>query len=150
MTLNNQEIKDLARKVLEDGYLMSLGTVDEGGVWVADVIYIHDENFNLYWLSFPHHRHSKAIEGSPKVACAITTSWETGNERALQIEGVAEKIDGPLFEYEKKLASKRGMMIPSVAGRVLEDGHSWYVLKPTKIELIHNKPFGYKKQNVEL
>jgi len=148
--MNKDEIKNLAIKVLEDGYLMSLGTVDDGGVWVADVIYIYDENLNLYWLSFPRARHSKAIESNKKVACTITTSWETGQERALQIEGVAEKVEGPLFEYEKKLASKRGMQIPEVAGKVLEDGHSWYVLRPTKVELIHNEPFGYKKQIVDL
>ena len=148
--MNKEEIKNLAIKVLEDGYLMSLGTVDDGGVWVADVIYIHDENFNLYWLSFPQTRHSKAIENNGKVACTITTSWETNMERALQIEGVAEKVDGPLFEYEKKLALKRGMEVPEKAGYVLEDGHSWYVLKPTKVELIHSQPFGYKKQIVVL
>lgn len=148
--MSKEEIKKLAEKVLEDGFVMSLGTLDEGGVWVADVIYIHDEDLNLYWLSFPHHRHSKAIEKNKKIACTITTSWETDKERALQIEGLAKKIEGPLFEYEKKLASKRGMRTPEVAGKVLEDGHSWYIIEPTKIELIHNEPFGYKKQIVDL
>lgn len=148
--MEKEAIKNLARKVLEDAYFMSLGTLDDGGVWVSEVLYIHDESFNLYWLSFPHARHSKAIEVNKKVACTITASWETDKERALQIEGVAEKVEGPLFEYEKRLASKRGMMIPEIAGRVLEDGHSWYVLRPMKVELIHNEPFGYQKQNVDL
>jgi len=148
--MDKLEIKKLALKVGEEGYLMSLGTVDDGGVWVADVIYIMDENFNLYWLSLPSARHSKAIEINSKVACAITTSWETDKERALQVEGFAEKVEGPLFEFEKKLAEKRGMKIPAVAGSDLEKGHSWYVLKQTKVELIHNEHFGYEKQIVDL
>ncbi|HEY4516009.1 MAG TPA: pyridoxamine 5'-phosphate oxidase family protein [Candidatus Paceibacterota bacterium] len=148
--MNKEGIRNLAEKVLEDGYVMSLGTVDEGGVWVADVIYIKDDKFNLYWISLPNTRHSKAIEKNNKVACTITASRKTHDERALQIEGVVEKIEGSLFEYEKKLEEKRGLKIPERAGEILEKGQSWYVLKPTKIEVIHSKSFGYKKETVEL
>jgi uncharacterized protein YhbP (UPF0306 family) len=148
--MGNDELKNLALKVLEDGYVMSLGTLDDGGVWVADVIYVHDENFNLYWLSLPNVRHSQAIEKNKKVACTVTASWTTDKERALQIEGVGEKIEGTLFEFEQKLEIKRGMDVPKVAGEVLEDGHSWYKLTPTKIELLHSEHFGYKKQILDL
>src|SRR3989344_4835344 len=144
--MGNEEMKGLARQVLEEGYLMSLGTVDEGGVWVADVIYIHDEAFNLYWLSMPHVRHSKAIEENSKVACTITASWKTDAERALQIEGIAERIEGPMFELEKRLESKRGLPLPDEPGEILKKGHSWYMLKPTKIELLHSQSFGYDKK----
>ena len=52
-----RDIKRLIKEVLEKGYLMSLGTVDEGGVWVSDVIYVFDDEFNLYWISDPDTRH---------------------------------------------------------------------------------------------
>ncbi len=148
--MDNDGLKELARKVLEDGYLMSLGTLDEGGVWVADVIYVHDERFNLYWVSMPGTRHSRAIEGNSRVACAVTASHETNKERALQIEGVVEKVEGPLFECEKKLEAKRGLPVPRAAGEILEKGHVWYVLKPTKVELMHSEPFGYEKKSIPL
>ncbi len=148
--MDNDGLKELARKVLEDGYLMSLGTADEGGVWVADVIYVHDEQFNLYWVSMPGTRHSRAIEGNNRVACAVTASQEVGKERALQISGVAEKVDGPLFELEKKHRTKRRMQTPTRPGEILEDGEVWYVLKPTKVELMHSEPFGYEKKSIPL
>ncbi len=148
--MDNDELKKLAFKILEDGYLMSLGTVDEGGVWIADVIYVHDKNFNLYWISAPETRHSRAIEGNNRVACAITASQEADKERALQIEDVAERIDGPMFEFEKKHRAKRGKGAPERPGEILEDGEVWYVLRPTKIELMHSEPFGYEKKSILL
>lgn len=148
--MNTDELKKLARKVLDDAHVMSIGTIDENGVWVSDVVYVPDDNFNLYWISFPHVRHSQAITKNNKVACTVTASWKTNQERALQIEGIAEKIDGPLFEYEKKLEAKSGKKIPERPGEILEAGHTWYVLRPTKIELLHSEPFGYEKQTVSL
>ena len=148
--MNNDELKKLAQEVLHDAHLISLGTVDENGVWVADIIFVPDENLNLYWISMPQARHSQAIVQNGKAACSVTASEQTNKERALQIEGVAEKIDGPLFEYEKKLEAKRGLPVPQTEGEILAKGHSWYVLKPTKVELIHSELFGYERKSVQL
>lgn len=146
----DKEVLELVQGVLKDGFVMSLGTYDDGGVWVADLIYLADENLNLYWISLPGARHSKAIELNKKVACTITVSHETDNERAAQIEGVAEKIEGPMFEFERRLEFKRGLPEPNSPGEILDKGHVWYRLSPTKIELIHSKPFGYEKQVIKL
>lgn len=151
--LNNMDknyIKNFAKKVLEDGFVLSLGTQDRDGVWVADLIYVHDQDLNLYWISMPEARHSRALGQNKMVACTITASHYTNQERALQVEGVAEKIDGPMFELEKKLETKRGLPVPQKAGEILEKGHVWYKLIPTKIYLIHSVPFGYERQNVEI
>jgi len=98
----------------------------------------------------PGTRHSRAIEGNNRVACAVTASQEVGKERALQISGVAEKVDGPLFELEKKHRAKRRMQTPTRPGEILEDGEVWYVLKPAKVELMHSEPFGYEKKSIPL
>lgn len=148
--MDNNGLQQLARKILDDGYLMSLGTADDGGVWVSDVIYVADEGFNLYWISMPQTRHSKAVESNSAAACSITADEKPGKERALQIVGIAEKIEGPLFEMEKKLNAKRGMEMPKLPGELLEDGHVWYVLRPSKIELIHSEHFGYQRQSVSV
>jgi uncharacterized protein YhbP (UPF0306 family) len=147
--MTNEELKGLAAKVLEDAYVMSLGTVDEGGVWVADVIHVHDEDLSLYWLSLPKARHSQAIEGNPKVACSVTAAWATDQERALQIEGVASRVEGNLPALEKRLDAKRGYA-DAEEGDALDGGHCWYVLRPTKVELIDSALFGFKKQAIEL
>ena len=146
----NKGVENLAKAVINDAYVMSLGTADENGAWVADVIYVSDDNFGLYWISMPNARHSRAIEWNNKVACTITASSTTNKERALQIEGTAERINGPLFEYEKKLEAKRGLPLPKVAGEILNKGHVWYALKPKKLELIHSELFGYERQSVNV
>jgi hypothetical protein len=148
--MDNSGLLALVSKVLDDAYLMSLGTVDKSGVWVADVIYVHDENFNLFWLSLPDARHSKALRSEPRVACTVTASWKTDAERALQIEGTASVVDGARFDFEKRLAAKRGLPSPSSPGEALAEGYFWYVLRPERVELLHSEPFGYARQTVKL
>ena len=68
-------IKQKITEVLEQGYLMSLGTVDDRGVWVADVIYVFDDDLNLYWMSKTFRRHSETIDKTnSQVAGTITIS----------------------------------------------------------------------------
>lgn len=142
------DIKTLIKQVLEKGYLMSLGTVDEGGVWVCDVIYIFDEDFNMYWMSKLHRRHSKAIKSNGNVAGTVTVGTEIGYELGIQFEGVAQKVVGARFDLAKKHYAKRKKPEPKETDDVL-DGGSWYVLKPKKIELICQEHFGYEKQKLE-
>ena len=144
-----QDIKQLIQEVLEKGYLMSLGTVDSGGVWVADVIYIFDDKLNVYWMSDPDVRHSQAILKNNKVAGTITISRAGEDNLGIQFEGIAEKIDGPRFDLAKKHYIKRHKPEPKEIDDVL-GGDSWYVLKPKKVELIHEKLFGFEKKNIEL
>ncbi len=46
-------IRLLVQEILEKGYLLSFATLDERGVWAADVIYVHDDSFTLYLLGIP-------------------------------------------------------------------------------------------------
>lgn len=126
---------------------MSLGTVDDGGVWVADVIYVHDDSFNLYWLSQEDTRHSKAIAKNSKVGATITL------ERAfegLQIEGKAKKVTGALMKLARKHWKKSGKKPPKSESEILDPGESWYRLTPTKIELINEPLFGFEKKVVTI
>ncbi|MBI4036457.1 pyridoxamine 5'-phosphate oxidase family protein [Candidatus Daviesbacteria bacterium] len=141
-----KNIKKLIKEILDKGYLMSLGTVDGGGVWVADVIYIYDDNFNIYWISQTSRRHSKAILFHPQVAGTITVKEKPGKEMGLQIEGLAKKIEGDILELAIKHRIKRGKVPPIKKGEVLDQDESWYKLTPTRIELIYGPLFGYNKQ----
>ncbi len=145
--MNN--IKELIREVLDKGYLMSLGTADDGGVWVADVIYIHDDELHIYWMSDPDVRHSQALLKNNKVAGTITVSGADEHNTGIQFEGYAEKIEGLRFDLTKKHFIKRNKPEPKESDDVLQ-GDSWYVLKPEKIELIYEKLFGFEKQKLEL
>lgn len=146
-----KEIKELVFSVLEKGFLMSLATVDESGPWVSDVIYVHDDKLNLYWLSKMITRHSKAIEKNPKVAATITVWQKQGDKNVgLQIEGVANKVEGDILEMAVKHRLKRNKKVPTKEGEILEVGESWYKIKPTKIELIYELLYGFNKKKLEL
>jgi uncharacterized protein YhbP (UPF0306 family) len=142
------KLKNLILEVLEKGYLMSLGTVDSGGAWVADVIYIHDDDLNIYWMSDPDVRHSKAVFENPRVAATITVNLPEEDNLGIQVAGTAEKIDGARFDLAKKHFAKRRKPEPREADDVLQ-GHSWYRLRPEKIELINEALFGFNKKIYE-
>ncbi len=143
------DIRKLIKEVLEKGYLMSLGIVDDGGVWVSDVIYIFDDNLNIYWMSDPDVRHSKAIIVNQKVAGTITVNLPKEDNIGIQFEGQAEKINGARYDLALKHYAKRNKPTPNETDDVLQ-GDSWYILKPKKIQLIYEKLFGFDKQTLEL
>lgn len=138
-------MKGLVKKVLEGGYLMSLATLDDGGAWVSDVIYIHDEDLTIFWMSDPAVRHSVALLGNPKVAGTITVSSRGEPNLGIQFEGAAAKIEGSRFDLAVVHFAKRKKPVPKETEDVL-DGDSWYQLRPSKIELINEELFGFEKQ----
>ncbi len=145
------DIRQRAREVLQQGYLMSLGTVDDVGVWVADVIYVFDDSLTLYWMSSPNTRHSKALELNGKAAGSITVSTTSGEGNlGLQFEGVASKLAELDFEIAKQYLIKRNLPVPDKPTDILRPGASWYMLKPSSLYLIDEKNFGFKRQEVEL
>ncbi len=120
---------------------MSLGTVDDGGPWVSDVGYVHDVELNLYWISRKDRRHSVALRNNPAVAVSITVSTLEEKDLGLQIAGVAEELTSPpsiVPDYWKKRGKK--------PQRPITNEHTWYRLKPTKIELIDEANFAHEKQ----
>lgn len=149
LSIDMVELKPLILEVLEKSYLMSLATVDDGGVWVAPVICIHDDDLNIYWMSDPVSRHSKAIAMNPNVAVSIVSSGKGEDNLGIQAGGIAEKIDGLRHDLAEKHFAKRNKPAPDESQDVLE-GDSWYVLHPKHIDLIYEKLFGFKKQRIDL
>lgn len=146
-----ENIKDLIAKVLEQGYLMSLGTADESGPWVSDVIFVYDKDWNIYWISEMGTRHSKAIEKTGKAAATITVSNDPGEDNVgLQIGGTARRIEGDILEMARAHRRKRKKPELEKEGEILDEGESWYILKPTKIELIYEPLFGFDKKTFEV
>jgi uncharacterized protein YhbP (UPF0306 family) len=143
------KLKTLILEVLEKGYLMSLATVDDGGPWVCNVIYIHDDDLNIYWMSDPDVRHSKALSKNNKAAATITVNLPKEDNLGIQMSGVVEKISWARFDLAKKHYAKRKKPEPKETDDVLQ-GDSWYQLKPQIIELINETVFGFEKQKLQL
>lgn len=136
------------KKVLAKTHLMSLATTDEQGVWVADVIFIYDDELNLYWMSNPEARHSRAILGDTQVAGTITISTKSKEPNlAIQFSAIAQKIEGPRHDLALKHYAKRGRPTPAETDDVL-GGDSWYQLTPTRLYLIDEANFGYERQEM--
>ncbi|MFA6408257.1 MAG: pyridoxamine 5'-phosphate oxidase family protein [Candidatus Paceibacterota bacterium] len=139
-------------EVLDQTHLMSLGTVDSEGVWVADVIFIYDDDLNIYWMSNHACRHSVAILESNRVAGTITRTVKSKEPNlGIQLEGVVQKLEGVQFDLMVKHLAKRGYTIPSPskALEILGDT-SWYKLVPIRIDLIDEENFGFNRQTVPL
>lgn len=128
---------------------MSLATLDEGGVWASDVIYLHDEQFNLYWLSDPTVRHSQAIHKNQQAAGTITLSTKQGEDNiGLQFTGIVQQLPGTDMSLATAHRKKRGKPAPLRDGEV-EDGDAWYKLTPTKIQIIYEPLWGFEKKTIE-
>lgn len=146
----DSSLRDLIAEVLSKGYLLSLATNDDGGVWVADVIFVHDDDLNIYWMSDPEARHSRAIVENPQVAGAITASGPGEDNLGIQFVGTAEKIVGSRYGLlVKHFLKRKKLTLPKETEDVLQ-GDFWYMVRPTKIDLIYEKRFGFEKQMIEL
>lgn len=142
------DIKKRVLEVLASTHLMSLATENDGGMWVADVIFVYDDDLKIYWMSDPNTRHSQAILKNPEVAGTITVSNKSGESNfGIQFSGHAEKIDGARYDLALKHLAKRGHPAPLPTDDVL-DGDSWYTLTPSKIRLIDEANFGFAAQDV--
>ena len=145
-----EDLGKIVKEILDQGYLMSLGTYDESGPWVSEVLFVND-GVSLYWLSSVNTRHSKAVVLSHKAAATITLANKLGDkEVGLQIEGKAEKIEGDVFKIAKKHRIKRGKPVPEKEGDILGPNESWYKLTPTKIEIINAPLWGFAKKSLEI
>lgn len=146
-----EELRRHIKSILENGFAMSLATIDGSGVWAANVTYVHDSEFNLYWLSRTNVRHSEAIMESPGVSATITLGSNPNRSViGLQISGVAEKLEGELPKIADQRRIKSGDAPPAKQDGALYPIVSWYRLKPKKIELMHVPLFGFNKKILEL
>lgn len=145
-------LRQLVRHILETGYLMSLATVDAAGPWVADVIYVYDQDYRLYWLSHLDTRHSQAIRANGAVAASITLSNVAGKPNiGLQLAGTAQELAGDNLDWATQhLQKRRKATRPYQLGDIIKPKHAWYGLAPDYFDVIYEPEFGLVKQRLEI
>lgn len=144
--MNQEEIKRRVLDILKKGHLISLATIDDGGPWVSDLVYVYDDEFNVYWMSDERFRHSRAILTNPQVAGTITISNKSKEpNECIQIAGRGLKIDGEVFELAVKDCKKRKHDAPKPGEKTIAEGWSWYKFTPTIIDLIYEPILGRDK-----
>lgn len=142
-----QWLRSRVCEVRDRGHFMHLGTSDDHGPWVCTLIYIHDGDLKIYWMSDPDCRHSKAIAMNSNVAAVITVSEPHTPNLGIQIAGTAKKLRGRHYDLAVRHFMKRGKAPPSKVLDVLQ-GDCWYELTPTSIDLIDEENFGFEKQRL--
>lgn len=133
-----EDLKSMIKDVLERGELMSLGTVDEGGVWVCDIVTVSDEFLRLYWISHKNSRHSLAIVRNPEVAATVSLH---GEPIGVQIKGTVEAIQADSILI-REIHAKQGRADDTD----IKDGEAMYCLTPKVIEVINLLKFGFQKK----
>lgn len=149
--MNQEEIRERILDILRKGHLIHLATIDDDGPWVSDLVFVHDDDLNIYWQSHEDYRHSKAILKNQRVAGSITISNKSKEpNECIQIAGIGSKIDGEVYELTVKDLTKRNHELVPEGTQHLADGWSWYKFTPTKIDLIYEPLLGRKKESLVL
>ncbi|MDZ7785572.1 MAG: pyridoxamine 5'-phosphate oxidase family protein [Candidatus Saccharibacteria bacterium] len=134
--------------------LMQVATSAELQPWVCTVYFVADDDFSLYWLSWPERRHSREIAKNDKVAIAIAVKHDQP-VIGIQAEGRAEVVrDGKIVEeilpkYVKKYGAGKDFIERFKAG---DNEHQLYKFTPSKIVLFDekNNPPEKARQEMEL
>jgi nitroimidazol reductase NimA-like FMN-containing flavoprotein (pyridoxamine 5'-phosphate oxidase superfamily) len=124
-----------ARRLLETQSAMTIATADETGrPSVAPVAFVHDEDFNLYWVSSKTATHSDNIRKRPEVAIVVFVSEPSDG---VYVDGTATELEDEA-EIERAIALLDRRPQPSKfkvggPGDVTGDA-AWRIYKVTRAE----------------
>ena len=87
--------EEKARKIFASSIYMVIGTsTKDGKPWVAPVLYVHDKDYCLYFLSAVDALHAKNILNNPEVSISIFDSHQKiGFSDGIQIDGTASLVE---------------------------------------------------------
>ncbi|HUD05416.1 MAG TPA: pyridoxamine 5'-phosphate oxidase family protein [Candidatus Saccharimonadales bacterium] len=87
--------KDKAKLAIDSNIHMTVATVKaQGKPWVTPVFYVHDDKYNLYWVSYKESEHSKNIRNCPDVSIVIYGPVPPENNvDAVYIEATATQLE---------------------------------------------------------
>jgi len=137
----NKDLEKIIREYLDEAKMMQIATINEGQPWCCTVWYVHDEDLNLYWISYKKRRHSKEVAKYSKVAGTIVIPHTEGSGqkvRGLQFEGEAQETSGDSQILGRNLYIAKYSRSEDYHAEVLTDANAevnWYIIKPAKIVL---------------
>lgn len=122
---------------------MQLATTAGDQPWICTVYYVFDDDFNLYWLSYPSRRHSREVAGGSKIAVAIAVKLDQpvigvqaeGEACIVSDHSVVEKMSKL---YVEKYSTGRDFFANYQAGK---NQHVMYCFKPSRYVLFDEVSF---------
>ena len=101
--MNEPSTKTLFEDILYNSELCALATASlKGKPEVATIEYYADENYNLYFESFPTYRKYQNFKENPLASVAITL-----NKKTVQMNGEIKKLDGGDAQWAKQKLIER-------------------------------------------
>ncbi len=135
----------LVAKYLNEQHMMQIATSVDGQPWCCTVYYVHDDQRNLYWASFPTRRHSQEIASNPNVAIAIPIRHTKGEKViGIQVEGTAEMLQPDesnrliVEAYARKFGRDQDWVEDFTAGK---NKHQLYKFTPNNFVLFDDVNF---------
>ncbi len=114
---HQQELRAIARTIIDSNQYMTLGTADEAGrPWVSPVWYAAVEYREFFWVSSPDARHSPNVATRSQVSIVVFDSAApVGAGRAVYVSAAAGEMEGADLERDVGVYSRA-----SVAGGLSE------------------------------
>ena len=90
----DDELREMARRVLDSNRYMVLGTVEpDGGPRLSPVFFTPARNRDLYWVSSPDAQHSRNVRVRPDVQIVVfDSSTVPGDSEAVYIGAAAREV----------------------------------------------------------
>ncbi|MFI4859173.1 MAG: pyridoxamine 5'-phosphate oxidase family protein [Phycisphaerales bacterium JB063] len=127
---------------------LSLSTADaEGSPHAANVQYVSDDAWNLYWVSSPESGHSQHLAGRPHAAVTVYAPTQSPDQiHGLQFHGKAYAMRNPsAIALARKLYEATYPFTADPPYRDAIDRQAFYRFRPTWLRWIDNRRgFGWK------
>lgn len=148
------EIRQTIDEVLEKAPVLSLATSLDDQPWIAVLLFVHDEDLNLYWLSHDDTRHSRELVHNSRCAISVTIIDEACRGKSLQISGRAQIV----IDMAEKQAvhDKYHQRHHEPKHRTREDAQAemekftLYKFTPTTIKVINEVDWGHERREYNL
>lgn len=142
--------KEDLKKFLDEQKLMAIATSSkDNGMWIANVYYAVDKDFNFYFVSDPKTQHCMDIHENPEVAIAIAkfAPNDISDRVGVQITGQAEQVKNlvqagkVMALYTSKFITTGGMVtIDNIKHKIIQSRP--YIIRPKLIKFMNDKLYG--------
>ena len=137
--LDNPAVLQKAKNIIESNLYCSLSTCStEGEPWISPLLFVYDENWNLYWSSAIVSKHSQNIySNAGKVAIAIYGSpIPEGTGQGLYLTGTATEVESveTAEQIIRWVGERTGKPNPKIAADYLgQSPRRFYQFAPEKV-----------------
>ena len=136
---DNPAVLQKAKNIIESNLYCSLSTCStEGEPWISPLLFVYDDDWNLYWSSAIISQHSQNIySNAGKVAIAIYGSpIPEGTGQGLYLTGTAQEVENPEVAEQiiRWVGERTGKPNPKIAADYLGNSpRRFYTFTPQNV-----------------